>query len=65
MSNVDVAAALFEYSISKTRTCESPAQVTSVRSLECGMNLTEKIFAMCPVAMVVFRENGAVEESGW
>jgi hypothetical protein len=49
-----VAAPL--YSRSKTRTSESPAQVTTVRSLEWGMNLTEKMFAWCPVLTLVFSE---------
>ena len=30
---------------SNTRTSESPAHVTTVRSSECGMNLTENMFA--------------------
>ena len=53
------------YSISKTRTSASPAAVTRVRSLECGMNLTENMLAVWPVATVVVRANGATVESGW
>lgn len=53
------------FSISKTRTSASPAQVTIVLSLEWGMNLTEKIFAEWPVETVVLRRNWAVDESGW
>ena len=52
------------YSISKTLTSASPAHVTSVRSFECGINLTEKILALWPVATVVVRENGKLEDSG-
>jgi len=54
-----------EYSMSKTLTSASPAQVTSVRSSEWGMNFTEKIFAVWPVETVVVRANGEVDESGW
>lgn len=52
-------------SISNTRTSQSPAQVTSVASFECGMNLTENMFAVCPVATVVEKANCDVEDSGW
>ena len=52
-------------SISNTRTSKSPAAVTRVRSLECGMNFTEKIFAVWPVATVVVREKGVVDDPGW
>lgn len=53
------------YSISKTRTSASPAAVTSVWSLEWGMNLTENMLARWPVATVVVRAKGATDESGW
>ena len=53
------------YSMSKTLTSASPAAVTKVRSLDCGMNLTQKILAMWPVATVVVRENGEVDVSDW
>lgn len=52
-------------SISKTRTSQSPAQVTSVASFECGINLTENMFAVWPVATVVEKANLEVEYSGW
>lgn len=52
------------YSRSKTLTSESPAQVTRVRSFECGINLTEKMFALWPVDTVVVRANGEVDDSG-
>jgi hypothetical protein len=42
-----------EYSKSNTRTSESPAAVMTIRSLLCGMNFTEKMFWVCPVATVV------------
>lgn len=51
-------------SISKTLTSASPAHVTSVRSFEWGINLTENILAVWPVATVVVRENGKLEDSG-
>ena len=51
--------------MSKMRTSESPAQVTSVRSPECGMNLTEKMLAEWPVEMDVLSAKGAVDDSGW
>jgi hypothetical protein len=53
-----------EYSTSKTRTSESPAHVTKVWSFEWGMNFTEKMFALWPVAIVVLRAKGTVDESG-
>lgn len=67
-ANAEVAASFLlpvEYSISKTRTCESPAHVTRVPSFECGINLTEKMLALWPVKTVVLSANGASEESGW
>lgn len=51
-------------SISNTRTSQSPAQVTSVASFECGMNLTENIFALWPVATVVENANRDANDSG-
>lgn len=54
-----------EYSRSKTRTWQSPAQVTSVLSLEPGINLTENIFSVWPVKTVVLSANRATEDSGW
>jgi hypothetical protein len=51
--------------MSKTLTWQSPAQEIMVRSLECGINFTEKIFAVWPVMSEVFRVNGTVDESGW
>ena len=52
------------YSMSNTLTSASPAAVTSVLSFEYGMNLTENMFAECPVTIVVVRVKGEVEESG-
>lgn len=54
-----------EYSMSKTLTSASPAQVMSVLSSECGMNFTENIFAECPVETVVERTKGEADDSGW
>lgn len=66
--NISAAAALEaflnEYSTSKTLTSESPAQERRVWSLEWGINLTEKIFAVWPVFIEVVRANGDVDESG-
>ncbi len=53
-----------EYSMSNTLTCPSPAHVTRVRSFECGMNLTENMLAVWPVATVVVSTKGIVDESG-
>ena len=62
---IDVSTDLPLYSISKTRTSASPAAVMRVRSLECGINFTENMLAVWPVATVVVRANGATDESGW
>lgn len=53
-----------ECSRSKTRTWQSPAHVTNVLSLEPGINLTENIFSVWPVKMVVLSANCATEDSG-
>ena len=53
-----------ECSRSKTRTWQSPAHVTSVLSLEPGINLTENMFSVWPVKTVVFSANCAAEDSG-
>ena len=44
------------YSISKSRICVSPEAVMMVRSEECGMNFTEKMFCRWPVAICVLSE---------
>jgi hypothetical protein len=38
---------------------------TIVRSLEYGINLTEKMFERCPVRMDVVRLNCDADDSGW
>ena len=53
------------YSMSKTLTSASPAHVTSVRSAECGMNLTENMLAVWPVETAAVRAKGVVDDSGW
>jgi len=53
------------YSMSNTLTSASPAHVTRVRSLEWGINLTEKIFCVWPVETVVVRANCEHDDSGW
>lgn len=53
-----------QYSMSKTLTCPSPAHVTRILSFECGINLTENMLAVWPVATVVASTKGTVDESG-
>ena len=50
--------------MSKTLTSESPAQVTTVPSLECGINFTENMLAEWPVSTPVFSVNGLADSAG-
>lgn len=61
---VEGMADRLECSRSKTRTWQSPAHVTSVLSLEPGINLTENIFSVWPVKTVVLSANCATKDSG-
>ncbi len=53
-----------DVSMSNTLTSWSPAADTNVRSLEWGMNLTENMFCVWPVDIVVANLNCEVDPSG-
>jgi len=62
---VEAALACPECSRSKILTSPSPAAVITVLSWLCGMNLTEKMFCVCPVATVQASWNCFPSRSDW